>query len=93
MITVKELKEEDPSDLASRLAVTISCLVRTARYAAMHAEQTGEAHIAGAIETTLQVAGELLEVLNDATDRLEHDAKRGMWAPKPSQTSGGCDGG
>lgn len=93
MITVKELTEADPRDLAGSLTVTISCLVRTARYAALHADATSDPHVAGAVETTLQVAGELLNALDEAIDLLERDTKRGMWKEKPSQTSGGCDGG
>jgi hypothetical protein len=79
MITIKELTEADPRDLTNRLTVTISCLVKTARFALIYADENPKAQVAGSVETTLQVVGELLDVLNDATFTIEREDKRGMW--------------
>lgn len=79
MITIKELTEADPRELASSLTLTISCLVRTARFALIYADENPAAKVAGPVETTLQVAEQLLDVLGESADFLERDAKRGTW--------------
>lgn len=91
MITVEELRKHDPRDLAHNLALTSWALVRTARLALENENAT--ALEKNPVSICLQVAEELLGVLDEATDFLHRETKRGIWAEKPSQPSGGSDGG
>lgn len=82
IVALKDLHTADPRDLASSLTMTITCLVKTARFALVYADEHEDARIAGSVETTLQVVDELLGVLCEATDFLERDTKRGIWAER-----------
>lgn len=91
MITVEDLRKADPRDMANNLAMTSWALVRTARLA-LESEQATPLE-KNPVSICLQVAEELLGVLEEATDFLHRETKRGIWAKNPSQPSGGCAGG
>mgnify|MGYP001766224458 CR=1 FL=1 len=80
MITLEELMNGDKREVAARAALTVGAMIRTARLA-LENDTSGE-DSARSVATVLELAEAISEYLYEGADRLQHETKRGIYAPE-----------
>ena len=85
MITVKQLREADPCDLAEPLSTVVHALIRTARLA-LENNTSGECALS-CVAQTLELAEALAIEVGTGCELLEREACRGGWTNEPEATA------